>query len=90
MFRKVKLSNYKLMKTIQNDTGESSNFAYGKNNCPECENLSAATLESASNLCFEFCDFENPDHLKALATLINHYMAVVGDSPVCENTPVVS
>lgn len=68
------------MKTIQNDTGESSNFAYGKNNCPECENLSAATLESASNLCFEFCDFENPDHLKALATLINHYMAdPIGD-----------
>lgn len=63
------------MKTIQNDTGESSNFAYGKINCPECENLSATALESASNLCFEFCDFENPDHLKALATLINHYMA---------------
>jgi len=24
---------------------------------------------------FEFCDFENPDHLKALAELTNHYIA---------------
>lgn len=24
---------------------------------------------------FEFCDFENPKHLKVLAELINHYMA---------------
>jgi ribosomal protein S18 acetylase RimI-like enzyme len=31
---------------------------------------------------FEFCDFENPMHLKALADLLNMYMAdPMGDSP---------
>lgn len=64
------------MKTIQNDTDERGDFALGESISTECENLSAAaSMESASNLCFEFCDFENPDHLKALAILINHYMA---------------
>lgn len=33
-------------------------------------------------ICFEFCDFENPDHLTALADLTNHYMAdPMGDAP---------
>lgn len=27
-----------------------------------------------SEICFEKCDFENPDHLKALVELTNHYM----------------
>jgi ribosomal protein S18 acetylase RimI-like enzyme len=26
------------------------------------------------NISFEFCDFENPEHLKALADLTNHYI----------------
>ena len=26
------------------------------------------------DITFEFCDFENPEHLKALAELTNHYM----------------
>lgn len=26
------------------------------------------------NISFEFCDFENPEHLKALAELTNHYI----------------
>ncbi len=63
------------MKTIQNSTDEKGEFALGESISTECENLSAAAMESANNICFEFCDFENPDHLKALATLINHYMA---------------
>ena len=27
------------------------------------------------NVSFEFCDFENPEHLEAVANLTNHYMA---------------
>ena len=34
------------------------------------------------NISFEFCDFENPGHLTALADLLNRYMAdPMGDSP---------
>lgn len=34
------------------------------------------------NLTYEFCDFENPQHLTALADLSNHYMAdPMGDFP---------
>lgn len=33
-------------------------------------------------LSFEFCDFENPEHLNALAALTNHYMEdPMGDFP---------
>lgn len=35
-------------------------------NLPNTTNLS---------LTFAFCDFENPDHLKALAEITNHYMS---------------
>ncbi|MDD3080507.1 MAG: GNAT family N-acetyltransferase [Paludibacter sp.] len=35
-----------------------------------------------TELYFEPCDFENPDHLTALAELTNHYMAdPMGDAP---------
>ena len=35
------------------------------------------------NISFEFCDFENLEHLKALVDLLNKYMAdPMGDSPV--------
>src|ERR1035437_4417209 len=34
-----------------------------------------------SKITFEYCDFENPAHLAALADLLNHYMAdPMGDS----------
>lgn len=34
------------------------------------------------NISFEFCDFENPKHLSALAELLNMYMAdPMGDAP---------
>jgi len=33
---------------------------------------------------FEFCDFENPVHLKSLADLLNHYM----DDPMGDHPPL--
>lgn len=32
-------------------------------------------LGVGGSITFELCDFENPDHLKALAEMTNHYMA---------------
>lgn len=31
-------------------------------------------METIDELSFEYCDYENPDHLSSLATLICHYM----------------
>ena len=38
------------------------------------ETNSNSPLGVGGNIEFEFCDFENPDHLTALAELANHYM----------------
>lgn len=43
---------------------------------------SVSQQESGLDIAFEFCDFENPEHLTALATLTNHYMSdPMGNTP---------
>lgn len=37
-----------------------------------------------TEICFEFCDYENPVHLNALADLLNHYM----QDPMGDHTPL--
>ena len=36
------------------------------------------------NISFEFCDFENPEHLTALVDLLNHYIT----DPMGDSTPL--
>jgi ribosomal protein S18 acetylase RimI-like enzyme len=64
------------METKQINIDETDKFANGKESGTECEKLELVLASKSDNLIgIERCDFENPDHLKALAELINHYMA---------------
>jgi ribosomal protein S18 acetylase RimI-like enzyme len=56
------------MKTTRENISNKSNFS--------------APLGVRGDIQFEICDFENPEHLNALAELTNHYMEdPMGDSP---------
>lgn len=64
------------METKQMNIDDAGNFEKGKEPCTECETIEAVSASKSDNdIGFEFCDFENPDHLKALAELTNHYIA---------------